>query len=69
MWVLSMSPFMSNIFSKAEYIEADVTLRASVELDYLLNIITFDYESLKCKELDNFRRNRFTFLSSIWQGW
>ena len=69
MWVLSMSPFMCNIFSKAEYIEADVTFRASVKLDYLLNIITFDYESLKCKELDNFRRKCFTFRSSIWQGW
>ena len=30
-------------------VEADVTFWASVELDYLLNIITFDYESLKCK--------------------
>lgn len=49
MWVLSMSPFMSNIFNKAEYIEVDVTFWVSVELDYLLNIITFDYESLKCK--------------------
>ena len=39
---------MSNIFSKAEYIEEDVTFRVSVELEYLLNIITFDYESLKC---------------------
>ncbi len=50
-WVFSMSPFMSSIFSKAEYIEADVTFRASVELDYLLNIVTFDYEHLKCKNL------------------
>ena len=55
---------MSNIFSKAEYIEDDVTFRASVELEYLLNIITFDYESFKCTELDNFKL--FTFLSSIW---
>ena len=47
MWVLSMSPFMSNIFSKVEYIEADVTYRASVELDYLFNVITFDYEKRK----------------------
>ena len=48
-WVLSMSPMMSHILSKAEYIEVDATFKGSIELEYLFNVVTFDYDSLKCE--------------------
>ena len=38
-----------SIFSKGEFIEADVTYQASFEMTYLLNVVTLDYETLKCK--------------------
>lgn len=48
-WVLTMSPFMASIFSKAEFAEIDATFAASLELEYLLNVVCFDYDSLQCK--------------------
>lgn len=48
-WVLTMSPVMANIFSKAEFAEVDATFAASIELEYLLNVVYFDYDSLQCK--------------------
>ena len=48
-WVLAMSPMMSGILSKAEFAEVDATFRASIELEYLFNVVCFDYDSLLCK--------------------
>lgn len=48
-WVLSMSPIMANILSKAEFIEVDATFKASLELEYLFNVVCFDYDLLQCK--------------------
>ena len=48
-WVLTMSPIMATLFSKAEFIEVDATFAASIELEYLLNVVCFDYETLQCK--------------------
>ena len=48
-WVLTMSPFMCTILSKADFIEVDATFRASVELTYLLNVVCFDYSSMLCE--------------------
>ena len=48
-WVLAMSPIMAGILSKAECVEVDATFRASIELEYLLNVVCFDYDSLLCK--------------------
>ena len=48
-WVLAMSPIMAGILSKAECVEVDTTFRASIELEYLLNVVCFDYDSLLCK--------------------
>ena len=48
-WVLTMSPFMCTILSKADFIEVDATFRASVELTYLLNVVCFDYSSILCE--------------------
>ena len=48
-WVLSMSPVMKKLLSEAEFIEIDATFRASIELEYLFNVVCFDYNSLQCK--------------------
>ena len=40
---------MATLFSKAEFIEVDATFAASIELEYLLNVVCFDYETLQCK--------------------
>ena len=46
-----MSPLMAQVMAKAEFIEIDATFKASTELDYLINVITFDYHTLQCKWL------------------
>jgi len=48
-WVLTMSPIMTRILSKAEFVEVDSSFTASIELEYLLNALCFDYDSLQCK--------------------
>lgn len=48
-WVLCMSPLMAKVMAKADFIEVDATFRASIELDNLINVITFDYYTLQCK--------------------
>jgi hypothetical protein len=58
-WVLAMSPQMANIFSNAEYIEVDATFKGSIELEYLFNFVTFDYDSLHSKFI-------FQYLSLIY---
>ena len=48
-WVLCMSPLQTKLLSEADCIEVDVTYRASVEFEYLLNIVMFNYTTLRCK--------------------
>lgn len=48
-WVLAMSPMMASILGKADFAEVDATFRASIELEYVLNVVCFDYDSLQCK--------------------
>ena len=48
-WVLTISPIMTRILSKTEFVEVDATFAASIELEYLLNAVCFDYDSLQCK--------------------
>jgi hypothetical protein len=48
-WVLAMSPLMADILGNAEFAEVDATFKASIELEYLLNVVCFDYTSLQCK--------------------
>ena len=40
---------MAEKFSCADFIEPDITFGVSVDLPYLLNIVTFDYSTCKCK--------------------
>lgn len=47
-WVLAMSPIMSMILSNAEFAEVDATFKASAELEYLFNMVCFDYDTLQC---------------------
>lgn len=44
-WVVTMSPLMSQVFAKAEFIEVDVTYNAASVLEYLLNVVTFNYNT------------------------
>ena len=39
-----MSPLMSSILAKAEYIEVDMTYNENTDLPYLWNVTVFDYE-------------------------
>lgn len=48
-WVLLMNPLMKKELSNADFIEVDVTFKASVELDYMFNAVTFNYTTLRCK--------------------
>ena len=40
---------MAKLLSESDFIEVDVTYKASVELEYLLNVVSFDYTTLKCE--------------------
>ena len=46
--VLCMSPLMSKVLFTSEFIKVDITYKASVELEYLFNVVVFDYTTLKC---------------------
>ena len=48
-WVLCMNPLMAKVMATTDFIEVDATFRASIELDNLINVITFDYFTLQCK--------------------
>ena len=49
-WVLCMSPLMAEVLAKADFVETDATFKASVELEYLINVIvTFDYHTMQCE--------------------
>ena len=44
-----MNPWMAEVFSMADFIEIDDTFKVSPEFSYLLNVVTFDYNTCKCK--------------------
>ena len=48
-YVMLMSPWMMRKFGSADYIEVDVTFNVTAELPYLMNVVTFDYTTCKCK--------------------
>ena len=50
-YAIMMNPWMAEVFSMADFIEIDVTFKVSpdLELSYLLNVVTFDYNTCKCK--------------------
>ena len=47
-WVLCMSPLMARVMAESDFIELDATFKASFELDYLINIVTFNYTTFQC---------------------
>lgn len=51
-YALCMNPWMTEVFSKSEFVELDVTYEVSTELPYLLNVVTFDYTSCQCECLN-----------------
>lgn len=44
-----MNPLMAKLLSEADFIEVDITYRASVEMEYLFNVVTFNYTTMRCK--------------------
>ena len=46
-----MNPLMSQVLHESEFIEVDITYHASVEMDYLFNVVAFKYTMMKCKLL------------------
>ena len=48
-WVLCMSPLMAQVLAKADFAEIDATFKASVELENMINIVTFDYHTMQCE--------------------
>ena len=48
-YALCMSPLMSNVLFESEFIEVDITYRASIEMEYLFNVVAVNYLILKCK--------------------
>ena len=40
---------MAEVMSKAEFMEVDITYKASVEMEYLFNAVTFNYTTMKCE--------------------
>jgi len=47
-WVPTVSPSMVTVFNKTEFIEVDAIFAASIELEYLHNVVCFDHDSLQC---------------------
>ncbi len=45
---------MSKLLSEAEFAEADVTYKASVEFEFLFNMVVFNHVTLRCKYKVNF---------------
>lgn len=48
-WVLCMSPLMAQVLAKADFVEIDATFKASVKLENMINIVTFDYHTTQCE--------------------
>lgn len=42
---------LSEVFAKAKFIEVDVTYTSATVLEYLLNIVTFNYTTMECESL------------------
>ena len=40
---------MSELLSISDCIEVDITYRSAVELQYLFNVVSFNYHTMKCK--------------------
>ena len=47
--VLCMNPLMTKLLSEADFAQADVTYKESVEFEYLFNMVAFNYPTLRCK--------------------
>ena len=52
-WVLTMNPTMCRVLNERDFVEVDVTYRIAVELEYLFNVVAFNYTTLRCKYVYN----------------
>ena len=53
-----MSPLMSSVLARAEYIEVDTTYNENTDLPYLLNITAFDYTVMRWIAVARIRSNK-----------
>ena len=53
-----MSPLMSSILAKAEYIEVDMTYNENTDLPYLWNVTAFDCDVMRWVAVARVRSNR-----------
>ena len=68
-WVLCMNPLMAKLLSEADFIEADITYKVSVEIDYLFNVVTFNYATMKCKPCHACILTQCITYTIFQQGW
>ena len=40
---------MAQVLAKADFVEIDATFKVSVELENLINIVTFDHHTMQCE--------------------
>ena len=55
---LVISPLMSSILAKAEYIEIDMTYNENTDLPYLWNVTAFDYNVMRWVAVAGVRSNK-----------
>ena len=55
---LIMSPLMSSILAKSEYIEVDMTYNENTDLPYLWNVTAFDYNVMRWVAVARVRSNK-----------
>ena len=58
MYQLIMSPLMSSILAKAEYIEVDMSYNENSDLPYLWNVTAFDYNVMRWVAVARVRSNK-----------
>ena len=55
---LIMTPLMSGILAKTDYIEVDTTYNEKTDLPYLFNVTTFDYKIMRRIAVARVRSNK-----------
>lgn len=48
-----MNPHQARLFASAEHLNVDLTFTGNVYMPYLINVVTFDMDTLECEYLSN----------------
>lgn len=70
-WILCMSPLMAGIMANSDFIELDATFKASIDLDNMINVVTFDYKTAMyiLDYIQDFNGKVMTDFFDLLQGW